>query len=97
MPGPYRCIRLIICAWKNRLYRLPPKKDYHVYIRVVSITMHTHDRRKSIGKKEAKKRKKDIGKEKKEKKAKKKRNRKGKKRKDKKRKQGKEKGKKMLY
>ena len=32
MPGPYRCIRLITRAWKNRLYRLPPKKDYHVYI-----------------------------------------------------------------
>ena len=32
MPGPYRCIRLITRAWQNRLYRLPPKKDYHVYI-----------------------------------------------------------------
>ena len=29
MLGPYRCIRLITRAWKNRL---PPKKDYHVYI-----------------------------------------------------------------
>ena len=46
------CIRLITCAWKKRLYRLPPKKDYHVYIlHVVSVTTHTHDRRKSIGKK----------------------------------------------
>ena len=46
------CIRLITRAWKNRLYRLPPKKDYHVYIlHVVSITAHTHDRRKLIGKK----------------------------------------------
>ena len=26
------CIRLITRAWKNRLKRLPPKKDYHVYI-----------------------------------------------------------------
>ena len=26
------CIRLITRAWKNRLYRLPSKKDYHVYI-----------------------------------------------------------------
>ena len=26
------CIRLITRAWKNRLYRLPPKKDYHVNI-----------------------------------------------------------------
>ena len=32
VPGPYRCIRCITRAWKNRLYRLPPKKDYHVYI-----------------------------------------------------------------
>ena len=55
MPGPYRCIRLITRAWKNRLlFRLPPKKDYHVcnkIVHVVSITTHTHDRRKSIGKK----------------------------------------------
>ena len=27
-----RCIRLTTRAWKNRLYRLLPKKDYHVYI-----------------------------------------------------------------
>ena len=27
------CIRLITCAWKKRLYRLPPKKDYHVCIK----------------------------------------------------------------
>ena len=26
--GPYWCIRLTTRAWKNRLYRLPPKKDY---------------------------------------------------------------------
>ena len=32
MPGPYWCIRLTTRAWKNRLYRLPPKEDYHVYI-----------------------------------------------------------------
>ena len=32
MPGLYRCIRLITRAWKNQLYRLPPKKDYHAYI-----------------------------------------------------------------
>ena len=32
MPGPCWCTRLITRAWKNRLYRLPPKKDYHVYI-----------------------------------------------------------------
>ena len=35
------------------IYRLPPKKDYHVHIArtVVPITTYTHDRRKSIGKK----------------------------------------------
>ena len=32
MSGPCWCIRLITRAWKNRLYRLPPKKDYHAYI-----------------------------------------------------------------
>ena len=54
MPGPYWCIRLTTRVWKNRLlYRLPPMKDYahHVLLHVVPITTHTHDRRKSIGKK----------------------------------------------
>ena len=32
MQGPYWCIRLTTRAWKNRLYRLPPKEGYHVYI-----------------------------------------------------------------
>ena len=32
MPGPHWCIRLSNRAWKNRLYRLPSEKDYHVYI-----------------------------------------------------------------
>ena len=32
MPGPYWSICLTTRAWKNGLYRLPPKKDYHVYI-----------------------------------------------------------------
>ena len=32
VPGPYWCIRLTTGAWKNRLHRLPPRKDYHVYI-----------------------------------------------------------------
>ena len=32
VPGSYWCIRLTTRAWKNRLYRLPPKKCYHVYI-----------------------------------------------------------------
>ena len=54
---------------ENRLYRLPPRKDYHVdyILHVVSITTHTHDRRKSIGKQETKKRREEKGKEVKEK------------------------------
>ena len=27
-----RCIRLITHAWRNRLHRLTPKKNYHLYI-----------------------------------------------------------------
>ena len=42
--------------------RLPRTNILHV----VPITTHTHDRRKSIGKQEKKKRKEDNGKEKKE-------------------------------
>ena len=60
MPGPYWCIRLTTRAWTNRLYRLPPK-DYHIYIYIlhtVPITTHTHDRRKSTGKKKQRKEKK---------------------------------------
>ena len=38
--GQVRCIRLITRAWKNRLYRLPPEKVYHVYIlHVVSTSL----------------------------------------------------------
>ena len=68
--GPDRCIRLTTHAWRNQIFRLPPKEDYHVYITriVVSFTTHTHDRHKSIGEKETKKRKKDKGKERREKK-----------------------------
>ena len=81
MPGPYRCIRLVTHAWRNRLYRLPPKTTTYI-LHVVTITTQTHDRRKSIGEKKQKKRKEDKGKERKEFKAKqKKRKRKGKKRK----------------
>ena len=40
-------------------------------LHVVPITTHTHDRHKSVGKKETKRRKKDKGKEKKDKQAKK--------------------------
>ena len=29
---PVHGLRLITRAWKNRLYRLPPKEDHHVYI-----------------------------------------------------------------
>ena len=65
---------------KNRPCRLPPKNDYYI-LHVVSITTHTHDRRKSIGKNKQKTSKKI--KERKEKKRRK-RKRKGKKRKDKK-------------
>ena len=43
-------------AWKNRLYRLPPKTTTYI-LHVARITAHTHDRRKSIGKKETKERK----------------------------------------
>ena len=80
MPGPYRCIRLVTHAWRNRLYRLPPKTTTYI-LHVVTITTQTHDRRKSIGENKQK-RKEDKGKERKEFKAKqKKRKRKGKKRK----------------
>ena len=90
-------------AWRNRLYRLPPKKDYHVYItRINSIYHYAYARQTQVNwRKETKKRKEDKGKERKEKKAKQKKNEKGKERKekdkkskkrqDKKRKQGKEK------
>ena len=82
MSGPGRCIRLTTHAWRNQIFRLPPKEDYHVYIlHVASITSHTHDRRKSIGEEETKKRKEDKGKERKEKKNETKRKRQAKKRK----------------
>ena len=42
-----------------------PRTEYILH--VVSITTHTHDRHKSIGEKETKKRKEDKGKERKEK------------------------------
>ena len=44
------------------------RKTTTYILHVVSITTHTHDRRKSIGEKETKKRKEDKGKERKEKK-----------------------------
>ena len=88
------CIRLITRAWENRLYRLPPKKTTTYILHVVSITTHTHGRRKSNGKekqrtnekrKERKeKRRKRKTKRKKEKNVKKKKDKKSKKRQDKK-------------
>ena len=84
-------IRLTTRAWENRLYRLPPNKAYHVYFALVPITTHTHDRRKSIGKKKQRQDKKI--KERKEKKAKKEQ---GKKRKDKKRQEKKKQGKEKI-
>ena len=64
MPGPYCCIRLTTRAWKNRLYRLPPKKDYHVFIArsFLSLRIRTTE---SI-EEEIKKRKEDKGKKKQE-------------------------------
>ena len=83
MPGPYRCIHLITHAWRNRPYRLPPKKYYHVYI-TRSIYHLAYARQTQVNwRKKTKKRREDKGKERKEKKAKqeKKGKRKGKKRK----------------
>ena len=52
MPGPYRCIRLITRAWKTDYYSAcQPRKTTTYILHVVSITTHTHDRRKSNGKK----------------------------------------------
>ena len=63
-------------------YRLPPKKDYHVYI-VRSTHHYAYARQTQVNwKKETKKRKEDEGKERKDKEANK-RERKGKKTKDK--------------
>ena len=56
-----------------------PRKTTTYILHVVPITTHTHDRRKSIGKKETKKITEDEGKERKDKKAE---IRKGKERKD---------------
>ena len=80
MPSPYWCIRLTTHAWKNRLYRLTPKKDCHVYIARSTYHYAYARRRESIGKKETKKRKERKGKERNDKEAK---NEKGNKRKDK--------------
>ena len=112
MPGPYWSIRLTTRAWKNQLYRLPPKKDFHVYLArstyhyayIRTTDASQLDKKKQINWKKETKKRKDKGKERKDKKAKKrKRNgqkrkdKKSKKRQDKKRKQGKEKKKKSYH
>ena len=100
MPGPHRCIRLITHAWRNQLFRLPPKEDYHVYItRSIYHYAYRTTGVSQLEKINKEKQKKKKGKERKEKKTKqnekgKKReeeDKKSKKRQDKKRKQGKEK------
>ena len=72
--GSLRCAGAyvsLLAPVKNRLYRLPPKKDYHVYI-TRSIYRYAYARQAQVNwKKETKKRKEDEGKERKEKKAKK--------------------------
>ena len=58
MPGPYRCIRLITRSWKTDCTACHPRKTTTYILHVVSTTTHTHDRRKSIGKKKQRKEKK---------------------------------------
>ena len=60
-----------------------PRKTttYILHVLILSITTHTHDRRRSIGEKETKKRKEDKGKEREEKKNETKRKRQAKRRK----------------
>ena len=63
MPGLYRCICLITRACKNRLHRLPPKKDYHVYI-TRSIYHYAYARQTQVNwKTETKSKKAEKGKE----------------------------------
>ena len=69
-----------LLAWKNRLYRLPPKTTTYI-LHVVFTTSHTHARRKSIGEKKERKEKKIKERKEKRRKRKKKR-RKGKERKE---------------
>ena len=73
MPGPYWCIRLTTRVWKNRLHRLPPRKDYRVY--VTRSTYHYAYARQTqvIRRKETKKREEEKGKGKKRTKMKKER------------------------
>ena len=86
VPGPYWCTRLATRAWKNRLYRLPPKKDYHVYITRSACHYWANARQTQVNwKKETKKRKyKENKRQESEKRKRKGKERKGKERKDKK-------------
>ena len=61
----------LLAPGKNDYTACHPRKTTTYILHAASITTHTHDRRKSIGKKETKKRKEDKGKERKEKGAKK--------------------------
>ena len=89
MPGPYWSIRITTRAWKNRLYRLPPKKEYQVYI-TRSVYHYAYARQTQVNwKKETKIRKLEKGKKRKEK------ERKEKERKEKERKE--KKAKKEMY
>ena len=91
MPGPYWCIRLTTRAWKTDYTACQPRKTTTYILHVVFKTTHTHDRRKSIGKK--KQRQENKIKERKEKKRPEieKQKRGGKKRKEKRRKARKDK------
>ena len=96
MPGPYWCIRSHYSrAWKKILYRLPPRKDYHVYIartEYLSLRIRTSDASQLEKKNKEKKRRERKGKKRKEsEKGKERKDKKSKKGQDKKRKQGKEK------
>ena len=60
----------LLTPGENKYSDCHPGKTTTYIIHVVSITTHTHDRHKSIGEKETKKRTEDKGKERKEKKKK---------------------------
>ena len=61
----------LLTPWRNQLYRLPPKKDYHVYI-TRSIYHYAYARQTKVNwKKETKNKQEEKEKERKEKKAKK--------------------------
>ena len=73
MPGPYWSIRLTTRAWKNQLYRLPPKKDFHVYLArstyhyayIRTTNASQLDKKKQINWKKETKKRKDKGNERK--------------------------------